>query len=284
MTQAPPVVSIVIPTHNRRDLIGETIQSVLDQTFEDFEILVVDNGSTDDTQQGVCDVGDPRIKYTYQEDTGGPAGPRNTGIRQARGKYIAFLDSDDLWLPHKLEHQIGFLEQHPDVALIFGQYISFGDDSMKQTPVPSHRWARSGRVFSELLLSTNFIPCLTVMVRRDVLDQTGGFDEDPALKTVEDFDLWLRIARCHPIHFLSDVIAKYRIHQTNLGAAGVERWFLRNVNLALKFRDRGWISNLLFAKWIRVSFSAAIRRLFRERNFGVFFRLVRYLYFLLLYR
>ena len=80
------------------------------------------------------------------------------------------------------------------------------------------------------------------------------------------------------------MIAKYRIPQTNLGAAGVERWFLRNVNLALKFRDRGWISNLLFAKWIRVSFSAAIRRLFRERNFGVFFRLVRYLYFLLLYR
>lgn len=274
MTPRCPTVSVIIPTHNRRDLICETIQSVLNQTFEDFEILVVDNGSTDDTQQIVCAMGDSRIRYIYQENTGGPAGPRNTGIRNAWGKYIAFLDSDDLWLPHKLALQVEVLDRDLDIGLVFARHQPFGDGMVEADPWPSSiSEARPGKIFKSLFLSWNFIPCLTVVTRREVLERIGGFDEEPALKTIEDLDLWLRIAHTYNIQCIHEVVSKYRLHRSNLKDnlcnGGIEFLFFRNLNISAKFRRRGWVSYRLFTQRIIFLLLSTTRILIREGKYSI---------------
>lgn len=279
MIRNSPTVSVVIPTHNRRDLIQETIQSVLDQTFEDFEILVVDNGSTDDTRQVVCGICDSRIHYIYQGNTGRPAGPRNTGIRNARGKYIAFLDSDDLWLPHKLALQVEVLDRQQDIGLVFGQLQGFGDGIVEGNPWPRISEAKFGKIFKSLFLSWNFIPCLTVVTRREVLERIGGFDEEPALKAVEDFDLWLRIARVCNIQFVPEVLSKYRFHKDHLGSDRIETLFLRNLNIAAKFRKQNWVNLSLFRQKILSLSQFAAMVLIGERRPSIIFRVLQASYY-----
>ena len=115
-----PKVSVIIPTYNRAEYLGEAIQSVFDQTFEDFEILIVDDGSTDDTQQLVLSFHDPRLRSFYQNNCGISAA-RNAAIRSADGEYIAFLDSDDVWLPELLESQVAVLDRRPEIGLVYAR-------------------------------------------------------------------------------------------------------------------------------------------------------------------
>jgi glycosyltransferase involved in cell wall biosynthesis len=208
-----PLVSVVVPTHNRADLIGGTLDSILNQTFTDFEVIVVDNGSTDGTDQVVASIADPRIRYHWQEDSGLPANSRNVGIGMARGAYIAFLDSDDLWLPEKLELQMRRFSEQPDAALVYGDAIYFGDTEKAGKPLV--RGMVEGRVFRELLLF-NRIGTLTVVVRKDCLDEVGVFSEDPELKGAEDYHLWLRLAHRYPFAAVGQVVARYRVHDSNL--------------------------------------------------------------------
>ena len=121
-----PVVSAIIPTYNFGRFLGEAIQSVLDQTFTDFELIVVDDGSTDDTREVVGSFNDSRIRYIYQENRGLPAA-RNTGIKASRGEYIAFLDSDDIWLTQNLELKVKSLDSHPDAGLVCSDGYNFDD-------------------------------------------------------------------------------------------------------------------------------------------------------------
>lgn len=211
-----PTVSVIVPTHNRADLLAEALGSVLGQTYQDFEIIVVDNGSTDGTPDVVAGLADPRIRYHWQEDSGLPADSRNVGIRMSAGTYVAFLDSDDLWLPEKLERQVAYLQAHPDCGLVFmnariiGDHPRSGQTLLRKAPP-------SGRVFQALLWE-NFISTLTAMVPRRVLDRVGLFDLDPAIRRAEDYDLWLRIAHDHQVAYLPGVGGLYRFHGSNLFA------------------------------------------------------------------
>jgi glycosyltransferase involved in cell wall biosynthesis len=275
MSGTAPVVSVIIPTHNREDLIGETIQSVLDQTFTDFEILVVDNGSTDATCRVIEGIGDSRIHYYYQENTGGPAGPRNTGIKKARGQYIAFLDSDDLWLKDKLALQVEILDSDPQVGLTYGSCNPFGDrgDDLDQSVarLPSE----VGMMFEKLFLSWNYIPCLTVMTRRSILERIGGFDESSALTTAEDFDLWLRIARVFKIQSVSEVIGRYRLHAENLYSGKLEILFLRNLNIATKFLNEGWVDRTLYYKKVLKQYAGVSVRSILAGDLDVAYKVAR---------
>lgn len=211
-----PTVSVIVPTHNRADLIGETLRSILAQTFGDFEVIVVDNGSTDGTDRLVEGIGDSRIRYFWQEDSGLPANSRNVGIRLAHGRYVAFLDSDDLWLPGKLELQVAYMEAHPSIAMTFTNAESFETAGTIGRLIKISMARRSS--LAELLMG-NFIPGLTVMVRRVCLDAIGFFSEDRDLRGIEDFNLWLRIAARYPFAYLNQCTARYRIHPGNLAAS-----------------------------------------------------------------
>ena len=272
MRNMSPTVSVIIPTHNRELLIGQTIQSVLDQTYTDFEILVVDNGSTDQTRVVVEAIDDPRVHYHFQENTGGPAGPRNSGIALARGRYIAFLDSDDLWLPEKLKAHVAIMEEHSELGLVFGQHRPFGPSVGVVNPFPDLVKARSGMVFENLFLSWNFIPCLEALVRRSALEEVGVFDEDSALRNVEDYDLWLRLARQFPIKFVPGVTSRYRLHGNQLSDGDPETQFLLSMNVTIKFAMRGWVGRRLCINRISRLYASTIRHLPRKNRWSALLR------------
>jgi glycosyltransferase involved in cell wall biosynthesis len=207
-----PKVSIIIPTYNRADMIGDAIQSVLEQVCTDWELIVVDDGSVDNTRQAVESFSDPRIRYIYQENKGLP-GARNTGIRASTGEYIAFLDSDDLFLPEKLKLQAAVLNQNPETGLVASGWTEVDAQHRPVRTLQPWRLGRGLRL-SDWLYSCPF-NVLTVLVRREWLDRVGLFDEQQYY--VEDWDLWLRLAyaRCR-MAWEPAVVCLRTIHEGNM--------------------------------------------------------------------
>jgi len=225
-------VSVIIPTHNRAWAIREAINSVLTQNYADFELLVVDDGSTDDTFQVLLEYGN-RIDVIRQPNQGVSAA-RNRGIKVASGKLIAFLDSDDRWLPGKLAHQVGFFEKHPE-ALICQTEEIWIRNGVRVNPKNRHQ-KPSGNIF-EASLHLCLVSPSAVMMKREIFDRVGLFDE--TLPACEDYDLWLKIACRYPVHLIDaqlliktgghpdqlsrmPALDKYRIHSLlNLIESGV---------------------------------------------------------------
>jgi glycosyltransferase involved in cell wall biosynthesis len=206
-----PKVSIAIPAYNAMDYLPETLESVLAQTFTDFEVLVVNDGSTDRTAEWVSQLTDPRVKLISQTNQG-LAAARNTGIAHARGEYIAFLDADDLWEPTKLEKQVRVLEENPEVGLVY-TWMALINETGEST----------GRVFQnhaegniwEKLIESNIVGCGSVaMVRRSCFETLGGFDQN-LRSFVEDWDMWLRIAFYHPFKVVKEPLVYYRQRSTS---------------------------------------------------------------------
>ena len=187
---APPAkVSVIIPVYNRPEAVCRAIESVLTQTCQDFEVVVVDDASTDATPAVVEACADPRVTLIRHERNRGGSAARNTGIQASSAPYVAFLDSDDEWLPHKLERQLAVFEGAANrVGLVYA-----GVERVYEDGVVSRDHPRSERDLTRALLLENVIGETSVgMVRRRVLDETGGFDE--SLPSCQDLDLWLRIS------------------------------------------------------------------------------------------
>ena len=213
-----PVVSVIIPTYNRADLLPETLASVLGQTLADIEVLVVDDGSTDDTAGVVAAMADSRLRYIKNEYTGLPAAGRNVGIRAAKADLLAFVDSDDLWLPEKLAVQARHLDEHPEVRWCFTHHGFLDHTTGEVEPCPLPEIPAPGVRRFACLLGVNYVPSPTVLVRRRLLERTGFFDEAPELRFVEDWELWLRLEAASPGVFLPQTLALYRRHPANATA------------------------------------------------------------------
>ncbi|HEY9644835.1 MAG TPA: glycosyltransferase [Chroococcidiopsis sp.] len=184
-----PLVSVVIPVYNGENTIRETIQSVLGQTFSDFELLIINDGSTDSTLEILSAIADPRLQV-HSYPNAGLAASRNRGIAIATGELISFIDADDLWTADKLEAQVNALAQHPNSAIAYS-WTNCIDDNGKFLRQGSHVSA-NGHVYAQLL-TNNFVDSgSNVLVRRAAFDKTGGFD--PTLKAAEDWDMWFRLA------------------------------------------------------------------------------------------
>lgn len=208
-----PRVSVVIPTYNRQNLVVEAIESVLAQTYKNFEIIVVDDGSTDDTS-GQIKAYAGRLTYHVQKNQG-VAAARNAGIKLSQGEFICFLDSDDLWEPEKLETQINFADANPEYALLSTEIRGFNADKrvIKRNKSSMYK-VRNGFVIEHLLFG-NWIQTSTVMLRRKCLDEVGYFDEDIG-QFGEDWLLWMRVASRFPIYFLPVPLVLYRFHPDRL--------------------------------------------------------------------
>jgi glycosyltransferase involved in cell wall biosynthesis len=202
-----PKVSVIIPTHNRADLLKEAIQSVLNQTYHNYEIIVIDDGSTDHTSETVKQFPTP-ISYRYQENSGVSAA-RNKGIQVAKGDYIAFLDSDDLFVTNKLEMQVAYLQKHQDVGLVYSSYTNVKENLNE---IDTKFLTLEGEIHEDIL-SNCPIATPTVMLRREVLEDMAWFDETMAI--AEDIDLWCRIARDWKIGVISEPLTRVRHHQSN---------------------------------------------------------------------
>lgn len=203
---SPPAISVVIPAYNAAQYLSEAIESVLSQTHQDFELIVVDDGSTDGTEDVVQRYGD-RVGYLRQENRG-PGAAKNLGIKNSRGSLIATLDADDRWLPDKLEKQREYMQSHSEVGLVYSNCSTFDSNGiMTEAYDGTHRKVYRGQVFDKLLLK-NFIASITVMIRRECLERVGLFPEH--LKISEDWHLWLRLAKEYQVGYISDPLAMYR--------------------------------------------------------------------------
>ncbi len=203
-------VSVVIPAYNAAAFIEKTLDSVRAQTCRDYEVIVVDDGSKDDTK-GVVDRWLERHKVPgscIRQENKKIAGARNTGMRAARGEFIALLDHDDLWYPEKLARTLAEFEAHPEADLV-GHHINVTKDGRRV------RTARKGpavpKMYERLLFTGNALAPSAVVFRKDKALSIGGFREDPEFNTVEDYDFWMRLSRVGTFRFLDKALAEYPV-------------------------------------------------------------------------
>jgi len=218
-----PKVSVVIPTYDRIETLPRSLDSVINQTFSDWELIVVDDGSTDGTDEMILrDY--PAVRLHRQENSGVSAA-RNAGVALTSGEWIAFLDSDDAWLPEKLERQLSALANEPELRLSHTDEIWIRNGKRVNQP---KEYAKSGGGIYLRCLPLCCICPSSVLLRRDLFDEIGGFDE--ILPVCEDYDLWLRITAREPVHYLDEaLVRKYGGHEDQLSTTtwGMDRYRIR---------------------------------------------------------
>ncbi len=203
--KTPPFISVVIPTYNRLSLLKETVDSVRGQTFRDFEIIVVNDGSTDGTADWLATQPDLKI---INQDNRGIAASRNAGIMNSAAKWVAFLDHDDIWNPDKLLIQAEFISHNPEIALVAAKHVRLGKNMVRR---PSIHWAKGdlySRVFSE-----SFIHTSSVMIKREVLNQIGGFPT--CYRFADEFDVWLKVSAKYDIAYVDVPLVFIRFYDQN---------------------------------------------------------------------
>jgi len=225
-----PTVSVVIPSFNRASILARALGSVFSQTHPPEEVIVVDDGSSDETERLVR-TGFPEARYVWQENKG-VAAARNRGARMALGRWLAFLDSDDEWLPEKLAHQLDALRAHPEFPVCHTNetWVRRG---RRVNPMNKHA-KFGGRIFRRCLELCVISPS-SVLLRCDLLDALGGFDE--TLPVCEDYDLWLRICSRHPVLYLEEpLLVKYGGHADQLSRRywGMDRFRIRALEKVLE--------------------------------------------------
>lgn len=245
------MVSVVIPTHNRAHLLPRALESVLGQTFTDLEVLVVDDGSTDRTSEVMATYTDPRVRYLVQPENRGVSAARNRGFREARGQFIALLDSDDEWMPEKLEAQVALLRDADDkIGAVYTGVETVDPLGQRHVHLPQHR----GDLYGELITRNVMHGAPSnILMRRQVLEEVGYFDEE--IPAIEDYDYFLRLSKAFHIEIIERPLSRYydvhdqvrkslnlrenydarnyffRKHQADLQRAGVAEQFLRETQV-----------------------------------------------------
>lgn len=215
-----PLVSVIIPCYNSEEFIEETLKSLLNQSYQRFEIIVVDDASNDNTPKIVQRYSstDQRIKYFTINHTGRPSVPRNFGVSKSSGEYIAFLDSDDLWTREKLKYQVNYLTKNQNIQFVYSMCFSFGNvnffsEMLELLPLPF----RAAKNREDLIYIGNTIPLSSVLVRKEAFNNAGGFDEDPNDK-LEDYGLWLALSEINNFYFIPRIHVYYRIHNNQFSS------------------------------------------------------------------
>jgi len=207
-----PIVSIIVPSYNRADFLPRAIKSILSQAFKDFEVIVVDDCSTDNTREVVSSFNDERIRYIRHDSNKGAGAARNTGIKDAKASYIAFLDSDDEWLPEKLGEQINRIQSLPNkVGVVYcnRNVIIEKTGRIKNIPIPRAR----GNAHAEILRYCALPSCST-LIRKICFEKVGFFDE--TLPCLEDWEMWMRVSKHYEVDLIQKVLAKSYIHGEQL--------------------------------------------------------------------
>lgn len=218
MNNLNSLVSIITPTYNRAGFIGEAIKSVLAQSYPHFELIVVDDGSVDDTRAIIEAFGDERIRYFYQENQGQSVA-RNLGLGEASGAFICFLDSDNVWFPDKLEKSLEVLQARPEVDIVYGDCVTIDEQGREISRKNMRR--HSGRI-AHLMLKDNFVSMNTTMTRRRCFDEMGGFSG--RRRVADDYDLWLKFSARYQFCYIPEYMAYYRVMDDQISSDKVNRF------------------------------------------------------------
>ena len=243
-------VSVIIPTYNRKNLLKRALHSVSSQTFVPHEIIIVDDGSSDGTKDWVLERF-PYVRYIYQ-DNSGVSSARNAGIKEAKGSWIAFLDSDDEWMSNKLEQQKGVINSFQEAWLCHTNEIWIRN-GVRVNQMKKHQ-KYGGNVFENCLDICRISPS-SVLIKKEVFEMVGLFDE--SLKVCEDYDLWLRITSVLPVIFLDEpLITKYGGHSDQLSRvdSGIEKYRIQSLEKILS-------SNSLSISQSKIAISQLIKKL-----------------------
>lgn len=255
-TQTQPLVSVIIPCFNSKSTLLKSIDSVLAQTYKNYEIILADDASTDGTAELVANLENALIKSVALKNNSGAAAARNAGIRQAKGKYIAFLDSDDTWHPDKLAKQVNKFEKNHLCALISCDSIFVSEEGrvLKRSHVT--RPPVQGRNAWKILLAYNFLPTPTVMVKREDAVKCGTFNEK--LVVGEDLDLWVRIAHEGEVEIIDEVLVTILDRPGSL----MKKDLLGRLDTYVMPMIKGYVN-----KWDKELTFKERKRIFGQRNF-----------------
>jgi glycosyltransferase involved in cell wall biosynthesis len=249
-----PRVSVIIPTYNRAYFLPRAVKSVLAQTFQDFELIVVDDGSTDDTKKTVKEFQkkDKRIKYIWQENSGRPAVAKNTGIKAAQGRYIAFLDDDDEWLPEKLEKQLKLFNETKNLGVVgCNCWNVYENKNNKKREYRIKKNANQKSVFSKNLERCFIHSSSSVIIPRRVFDAVGLYDE--SLNINDDWDLYIRILKNHVFDFAGEPLFCYYIHDKNISGDASCLQHIEDLTRMLDKHKKDYDDNLLAKSRVLVS-------------------------------
>jgi len=268
-----PAVSVVLPVYNCPNYVGEAIESILAQTLDDIELIIVDDGSTDRTPEVVRQYTDPRIRVVTQANQGA-AGAANRGIELSRGRYIARQDQDDVSFPPRLARQAAFLDAHPDCALV-GTWAEIWVENERTARVHAHP-ADSARLKFELLFDNPFVQS-SVMLRRAALAKVGVYSTDRSRQPPEDYEFWSRIAREYEVANLPEILHIYREVQGSVSRRGPSPFMEHLVSLSAE--NIAWASGALPSDAHVVNVAAlahrAIHRLQGEPDFAAMREILR---------
>jgi glycosyltransferase involved in cell wall biosynthesis len=225
-----PLISVIIPIYNGEVTIGETIQSVLNQTYSNFELLIINDGSTDNTLEVISSFQDSRIQvFSYQN--AGQGASRNRGLNQAQGEYVSFIDADDLWVPEKLADQLTALQQYSEAAVAYSwtDYIDESGEFISHAPQRLYQ----GDVYTRLLLSDFIGSGSNPLIRKSAILELNGFDQ--SLPPAEDWDMWLRLAAIYPFTVVPKPQILYRVspHSSSFNVLKMEAASLRVIERAI---------------------------------------------------
>ena len=221
----PGRVSVVIPTFNRAEYLPDAIGSALRQTYRELDVIVVDDGSTDDTPDVVVGLGEDRVEYVRIDRSRSPARARNVGVSRATGQFVAFLDSDDVWLPEKIERQMEALRASPECRWSYTRFDHIDDRGTPMAPLRGGVGTpRSGWILEHVVTEDALVMVQSVLVEASLLSEVGGFDESPALR--EDLDLCFRLAARSQVVALEANLLRVRHHtaRTTFGLPEVRDW------------------------------------------------------------
>jgi alpha-1,3-rhamnosyltransferase len=222
-TQSDPLVSVIIPAYNHEQYVGACLESVIKQSYRNIQIIVINDGSTDNTEGKILSLiqnSERNISYISKENEG-VCKTLNLGLSIAKGKYIAFLASDDMWAHNRIEKQVCFLEKNSSVGFIFSDSKFVFNEVVSNSRYSDYKLVLN-KIFSEPytikniyydLILENFISAITVLVRKKCIDEVGIFDSNIAF---EDYDMWLRLSKKFPVAYIPETLALYRIHTTNI--------------------------------------------------------------------
>jgi glycosyltransferase involved in cell wall biosynthesis len=228
-----PNISVVIPAYNRAHTVGRAIRSVLNQTYQDWELIVVDDGSVDETDRAIKQFNDKRLRYLRHHRNRGQSAAQNTALEAAHGKYIAFLDSDDEWLPEKLAKEVALFEASGgEVGLVYsGKMLINETGRVLKVRIP----CLEGNVYDKLLAWDFIGSCSRVSVRKEILDSVGHFDEQ--LANCQDWDVWLKVARVSRVGFVPECLVKRHFGSDQVSGSLRRIWYDR-ARMVDKYRDK----------------------------------------------
>ena len=265
-----PLVSVVVPCYNHEKYVKETIESIINQTYKNIELIVIDDGSKDNSVKVIQELAD-KYGFTFiHRPNKGLSATLNEGIRLSKGKYFSAIASDDILFLEKIEKQVKFMESNPKYGMCYGKIVYF-EDSIKNTSEYSNS-NKQGWVFDDLLNYGCFIPAPSTFMRKEVFETVGEYDEN---LWIEDWDMWLRISQKYQVGYIDEYLAYYRKHDTNISSQSL-KMYKAEKQILEKYKDYENFDNVIKNK--KIVWFSLLSRKYKKEAMKYFMHSIKYLF------